>query len=133
RNILVYRFILRSYVDAVMASAELQELSATLVVEQRRRSDEMMALLARNGLVDGRAIARATYLHEQGRMISDGWLNAAAFNPALKGDLAIVLHYAKVGVALLEPYCTPKGARQMRRILAGDHDEEVRPAPRGAR
>jgi hypothetical protein len=109
-----------------MASADLQRLEAKLAIERRRRSDEMMARLARNGLVDGRAIARARYLHEQGQMISSGWLNAAAFNPALRGDETIVLHYAKVGVALLEPYCTPKGARQMRQILAGDHDAPPR-------
>jgi len=129
RNILGYRFVLLSYVDAVMASPELQELNASLFRKRRAREEEMMDLLARNGYLDRRAFAaRAEYLYEQGDMISSGWLTADALRPGgRRDDETVVLHYAKVGCALLEPYCTPKGARQMRRVLAGAHDKDLQP------
>jgi AcrR family transcriptional regulator len=126
RNTLGYRFVLLSYVDAVMASPELQRLDASFQGKRRQRMEAMMELLARNGHLDRRAFnARAEYVHEQGEMISSGWLTADALRPGRRGDEAVVLHYAKVGCALLEPYCTPKGARQMRQILAGSHDEDL--------
>jgi AcrR family transcriptional regulator len=129
RNILQYRFVLLSYVDVVLASPELQKLEVDLAPARRRRSDTMLALLADGGWLDRRRLARATYLYEQGQMISSGWLAAAALTPGAKDDDDVVLHYAKVGAALLEPYCTPKGARQMRRILAGGYDAEKAARP----
>lgn len=123
RNMLAYRFILLSYADAVTASPELVRFEASLQIERRRRSDAMVARLAANGYVDGERAARAEHLYEQGAMVSSGWLVAASLRPDLRGDDgAAVLHYAKVGCALLEPYCTPKGARQMVEILAGAYD-----------
>jgi AcrR family transcriptional regulator len=124
RNILDYRFALLSYVDTVMASEELQRLEASFRVKRRQRSDAMMRLLAQNGYLDQRAFdARAEYVHEQGELISSGWLSAEVLQGSRRGDEATVLHYAKVGCVLLEPYFTPRGARQMKQILAGTHDE----------
>jgi AcrR family transcriptional regulator len=126
RNILRYRFIQLSYVDAMTVSAELSEMETTLWVKRRRRNQTMMDLLARSGHLDARKFgARAEYLHEQGQMISSGWLTAAKLRPELRDERQIVLHYAKVGVALLEPYCTPKGAKEMRRILAAEYDRDT--------
>lgn len=130
RNILRYRFVLLSYVDAVRASPELQQLDASLRVKRRRRFDVMIHLLAEGGYIEGRVVAaRADYLHEQGEMISSGWLAAAALQPGrFPDDDAIVLHYAKVGCVLLEPYCTPKGTAELSQILAGDLDKALLPA-----
>jgi AcrR family transcriptional regulator len=120
RSTLDYRFILLSYADAVAASPSLQEIDARLAVRRRRRYAEMIAALDRNGHVDGRRIApRLAVLAEQGEMIASGWLAASRFHPELRGDEAIIAHYAKLGCALLEPYCTPKGKRKLRRLLAG--------------
>ncbi|XYI01042.1 TetR/AcrR family transcriptional regulator [Sorangium sp. So ce1128] len=134
RNILRYRFVLLSYVDAVMASPKLLELEAALRIKRRRRHDALIDGLVRGGYLDRRAVSRARYLDEQGQMISSGWLRAAELR-GWHDDQAIILHYAKVGTALLEPYCTPKGAREMRKILAGAFDEDLSPpaAPAGAR
>jgi AcrR family transcriptional regulator len=130
RNMLRYRFVLLSYVDAVASSPELARLEASLWAERRRRSDAMVALLVGNGYVDGpRAAARADLLFEQGQLISSGWLSAAALRPDRRDDEAWVLHYAKVGCALLEPYCTPRGARQMAELLAGAYDGPACAAP----
>lgn len=123
RNMLVFRFVLLSYVDAVRASPELRELDAKLWAGRRERYDAMIELLARNGYVRGRAIApRAATLYEIAEMISSGWLGAAALRTNLRDEGAIILHYAKLGMALLEPFTTPRGARQMRRILDGGYD-----------
>jgi len=47
-----------------------------------------------------------------------------------RDDEATIRHFAKVGVALLQPCCTPRGAREMRRILSGDLDRQPEPARR---
>jgi AcrR family transcriptional regulator len=120
RNMLRYRFILVSYVEAVRASPELARLEGRLSVERRRRHDEMVAALVDGGYVKQVPLGRRDRLYEQGVMISSGWLVIGT----LRGlsDEAAVRHFAKLGCALLEPHCTPKGARQMRRLLAGDYD-----------
>jgi hypothetical protein len=63
---------------------------------------------------------RSERLYEQSTMISSGWLRIGT----LRGlsDEAALRHFAKLGCALLEPHCTARGARQMRRLLAGDYD-----------
>jgi len=127
---LAYRFVLLSYVDAVRASPRLLELETSLEAKRRARSDQMMALLCKNGYVDRRRTsARADLIYEQGRFISSGWLAAALLYPEGRDDAQAVLHHAKVGCALLEPYCTAKGLRQMRQILAGAHDGPLPAAP----
>jgi hypothetical protein len=45
----------------------------------------------------------------------------------------VVFHFAKVGTALFEAYCTAKGARELRAILAGAHDHPDGPTPRPRR
>jgi AcrR family transcriptional regulator len=123
RGMLAYRFILVSYVDAVMSSPDLQQLEASLWTERRRGYDAMMERLCRGGYVRRRAFAaRAAYLYEQGEMISSGWLVAATLHAGPRDDQASLLHYAKVGCALLQGYVTPRGARQLSRILAGAYD-----------
>lgn len=122
RNILHYRFVLLSYVDAVRTSPELQALTAKQWVKRRARHDLLVEGLVRGGHLKRRAVmARTEYLFEQGELISSGWLNAATLR-GWSDDQAVVLHFAKVGIALLAPYCTPKGARELRAILAGAHD-----------
>jgi AcrR family transcriptional regulator len=122
RLMLRYRFILLSYVDAVTASPALAKLEASLAIKRRHRHDRMIALLLGNGYLDARAYSpRAQILYEQGQMISSGWLVAAALRGE-RDDDAAVLHYAKIGCALLDPYLTKKGTREMRRILTGKLD-----------
>jgi AcrR family transcriptional regulator len=120
RNMLGYRFILLSYVDAVAASPELAALEAALAKRRRRRHDLMLAALVDNGYVGRAAVARSERIFEQSSLISSGWLAAASLRRWR--DERAVLHFAKLGCALLEPWCTAKGTRQMRRILAGDED-----------
>jgi AcrR family transcriptional regulator len=120
RNMLAYRFVLLSYVDAVGASPPLAALEADLARRRWHRHREMLALLVDNGFVERAVSARSERLWEQGALIASGWLAAAT----VRGwsDERAVLHFAKLGCALLESWCTPKGARQLRRILAGDED-----------
>ena len=66
---------------------------------------------------------RTAALYELGQIVSSGWLLAEALRETPRRDEAAVLHYAKLGCALLEPYCTDKGRRQMRQILNGASDE----------
>ena len=122
RFMLGYRFVLLSYVDAVAASPKLAALDRELRRRRWHRHQQMLRLLVENRFVERAANARSERIWEQGAMISSGWLAAAT----LRGwsDERAVLHYAKLGCALLEPWCTPKGARQLRRILAGDEDKK---------
>src|SRR5947208_2195110 len=83
--------------------------------------------IARAGHLERRAaLARTDLLFEQGELISSGWLNAATVR-GWRDDEETIRHFAKVGVALLEPCCTPRGAREMRRILSGDLDRKPEP------
>jgi len=133
RDLLAYRFVLLSYVDAVRASLELQALAAEHLARRRQRHDLLLEALARAGYLDRRAaLARTDLLFEQGELISSGWLNAATVR-GWRDDEETIRHFAKVGVALLEPCCTPRGAREMRRILSGDLDREPEPARRRKR
>ena len=120
RNMLRFRFVLLSYVEAVKASPHLARLEKRMSVARRRRHDEMLAALVAGGYVERVAIERGDRLYEQGAMISSGWLA----HGTLRGlsDEAAVRHFAKLGCALLEPHCTARGGRQMRRLLAGDYD-----------
>jgi AcrR family transcriptional regulator len=119
-NILVYRFVLLSYVDAVTASPELRKLEASFWPRRRKRHDQMIDLLIKNGYLE--TSARDDFVWEQGSMISGGWLTHASLRPERWSDKQIVVHYAKVGCSVLRPYCTSKGARQMKKILSGDLD-----------
>jgi len=118
RNMVDYRFVLLSYVEAVAASAELAALEKELAARRLRRHEEMLALLVGNGFVERAATARSERIFEQSSFISSGWL-AAARRRGWSDERAIP-HFARLGCALLEPWCTPKGERQMRRILAGE-------------
>lgn len=120
RNMLGYRFVLLSYVDAILASPQLQSLEATMSRKRRQRHQQMLEALIHCGDVDAKTRGRSEVLYEQGAMISSGWLTAAA----LRGmsDEAAVLHYAKLGCALLEPHLTMRGKRQLRQIKEGIHD-----------
>lgn len=120
-NGVAYRFVQLSYADAVAASSELQRLEASLAPKRRARSDRMIARLVENGFIDGRRFApRADVVYEQGQLISSGWMAVAAVQR--RKDADAIPHFAKLGVALLEPYATPKGVRQIRSILAGACD-----------
>lgn len=120
RNMLGYRFVLLSYVDAVTASPRLQAFEAELARKRRQRHERMLEALIQGGYVEARARMRSDIIYEQGVMISSGWLA----NAALRGmpDEVAVLHFAKLGCALLEPYCTPRGKRQLRKIWNQAHD-----------
>ena len=120
RNMLQFRFVLLSYVDAVVASPQLQAFDSALARKRRQRHDQMLEALIDGGYVERRTRTRSETIYEQSGMISSGWLGAAA----LRGwsDERAVLHFAKLGTALLEPFCTPRGQRQMRKILSGEYD-----------
>ncbi len=120
RNMLGYRFVLLSYVDAVTASPQLQAFEADLARKRRQRHQHMLEALIQGGYVEARVRTRSDTIYEQGGMISSGWLA----NAALRGmpDEVAVLHFAKLGCALLEPYCTPRGKRQLRQIWNRAHD-----------
>ena len=124
RDMLTYRFVLLSYVDAVRTSPELQALAAEQLARRRQRHDLLLEALSRAGDLDRRAaLARTDLLFEQGELISSGWLNAATLR-GWHDDEETIRHFARVGVALLEPCCTPKGARELRRIVSGALDRE---------
>src|SRR5205085_2114784 len=108
-------------------SAALRELNAQLAARRRQRSHGMIHALVRDGELRRPALRRSDVLHEQGEMISSHWLSASALRDDLADDRAAALHYAKLGMALLEPWCTAAGLRSMRRVLAGDHDAEAWP------
>lgn len=120
RNMLDYRFVLLSYVDAVTASPSLRALEERLAKKRRRRHGDMLEALIRCGYLDWRVRVRSEIIYEQSAMISSGWLAAAALR-GLDEEVA-VRHFAKLGCALLEPHCTPRGKRQLRQILKGAHD-----------
>ncbi|MFO0615556.1 MAG: TetR/AcrR family transcriptional regulator [Polyangiaceae bacterium] len=128
RNMLAYRFVLLDYVEAIRSSEDIAKEEVRLARIRRERHDKMLAALVENGFVERATLARGDVLYEQSSMISSGWLAAAA----VRGwsDERAVRHYAKLGCALLEPHCTDKGARQMKRILAGDLDSAPRETPR---
>lgn len=122
RDMLEYRCLLLGAAGAVRAPPKLQRLRADLRVRRRERHDLLIRALARGGFIDGpRALRRGRWLFEQGELISSGWLTAATLQ-GRSDDAQIILDYAKVGLALLEPWCTPKGQRQMSRILSGAFD-----------
>lgn len=120
RNMLAYRFVLLGYADALRRSPKLRALEKTLGEKRRERHDVMLGALVHGAWVERRVLARSDVIYEQGAMISSGWLAAAAVR-GWSDDKAIP-HFAKLGCALLEPWCTAKGERMMRRVLAGDLD-----------
>lgn len=122
RNMLPYRFVLLSPIEALRASPRLFELERSLARQRRRRHDVMLARLMKNGWIEPDTAARSGVIYEQSSMISSGWLTVAA----VRGwsDERAVRHFAKLGCALLEPHCTPPGERQMRRVLDGALDQE---------
>lgn len=120
RNMTAYRFVLLGYADAVSRSRRLRKLEATLGEKRRARHDGMLAALVEGEWVEREALARSATLYEQSAMISSGWMSIAA----VRGwtDREAIPHFAKLGCALLEPHCTPKGKKQMRRVLSGELD-----------
>ena len=125
---LPYRFVLLSYSHMVAASPALRRLEQKLWTKRRARYDAMVALLDAGGWVDGKKVrARVRWLYEQGEMIASHWLSAAALRFPGQADHAAILHYAKLGCALLEPHTTARGARQMKKILSGAYDAPPSP------
>jgi AcrR family transcriptional regulator len=123
RNMIDYRFILLSYVDAVRSSKRLQDMEATLRRGRRERHDRLLDGLIKSGCLERtRVLPLTEYLFEHSEMISSGWLKSASLQ-GWTDDEAVVLHYAKVGMALLMPYATPAGAQQIRQILNGTFDQ----------
>jgi len=120
RNMIPYRFVLLGYADAVSRSRPLRKLEATLAEKRRARHDMMLAALALGDWIERDALGRSETLYEQSTMISSGWMSIAA----VRGwrDREAIPHFAKLGCALLEPHCTPKGKKQMRRVLSGELD-----------
>ncbi|HEY1955152.1 MAG TPA: TetR family transcriptional regulator [Polyangiaceae bacterium] len=120
RNMVAYRFVLLGYADAVSRSRRLRKLEATLGEKRRARHEVMLAAMVEGEWIEREALARSEVLYEQSTMISSGWMSVAA----VRGwtDRAAIPHFAKLGCALLEPHCTPKGKKQMRRVLAGELD-----------
>jgi AcrR family transcriptional regulator len=120
QNMVAYRFVLLGYADAVSRSRRLRKLEATLAEKRRARHDVMLAALVLGEWVEHEVIVRSEVIYEQSVMISSGWMSIAA----VRGwtDRQAIPHFAKLGCALLEPHCTPKGKKQMRRVLSGELD-----------
>lgn len=118
RHMLLYRFLLLSRVDAIAASPELQALESELRAGRHARDVMMIDRLVASGCIDRRKFNRAPWLFEIGAMISTYWLADATTRLDIPDDESAVAHYAGLGIALLEPYCTDKGRRQVRKILA---------------
>jgi AcrR family transcriptional regulator len=133
RNLLEYRFVLLGYTEAVAASPALRRLHAEHAAQRERRTGAMIAELVGEGWLAPAVVPRVAVLHEQGEMISSYWLHAAALRDDLRGDRAIVLHYAKLGCALLEPWATTRGKRQLAEIAAGKPDARIWPISDGSR
>ncbi len=126
RGILDYRFLPLSAGEAARASPRLRRLRAALRERRRERHDLLLRALAKGGHLElRRVLPRSGWLFEQGELISSGWVAAAALQ-GRTDDAAVILHYAKVGVALLDPWCTPKGTRELHRILSGACDSRDR-------
>ena len=121
RNMIAYRFVLLGYADGASRSRRLRKLEATLGEKRRERHEAMLGALALGRWIEREALARSEVLYEQSTMISSGWMSAAA----VRGwtDRRAIPHFAKLGCALLEPHCTPKGKKQMRRVLSGELDD----------
>ncbi|HVS78519.1 MAG TPA: TetR/AcrR family transcriptional regulator, partial [Steroidobacteraceae bacterium] len=117
RHMLGYRFVLLGDVDALLASNELVEMGTVLRLKRRQRHEQLLDALMRGGQLNARAArARSDYLFEQSELISSGWLRAAWLRDWRDME-GVIQHYARVGLALLEPYCTVRGRREMRRLL----------------
>jgi hypothetical protein len=116
-----YRFVLMGFGDAASRSRRLRSLEATLGKRRRERQQQMLEGLVEGGWLERGVLARSEVLYEQGMMISSGWMTSAA----VRGwsDREAIPHFAKLGCALFEPYCTAKGKRSMRRVLSGALDE----------
>ena len=130
RNILVYRFLLLSHVDASPQTRAHQRARDTMRSRIHARDQRLLQGLVAAGHLNPRKLAAAPFLQEQVELISSGWL-AMAQRRGWTDDEATVLHYAKVGTALFAPYCTAAGTRQLRRILGGALDAELAPSPPG--
>ena len=117
RHMLGYRFVLLGDVDVLLASNELVEVGSVLRLKRRQRHDQLLEALIRAGQLNARAArARSDYLFEQSELISSGWLRSARLR-GWRDMEGVIQHYARVGLALLEPYCTVRARRQMRRLL----------------
>jgi AcrR family transcriptional regulator len=116
RHMLGYRFVLLGYVEAATGSRELLEMAAALRLKRRTRHEALLEALIRGGALEARPVrARSEMLFEQSELVSSGWLRAAAFRGW--DDERAIQHFARVGLALLEPHCTPRGLRELRRLL----------------
>jgi AcrR family transcriptional regulator len=128
RKILVYRFVLLSHVDASTQTPEHQRARDAMRSRVHARDQRLLKGLVAAGHLNPRKLAAAPFLQEQAELISSGWL-AMAQRRGWTDDGATVLHYAKVGTALLAPFCTAAGTRELRRILVGALDAELAPPP----
>jgi AcrR family transcriptional regulator len=117
RHMLSYRFVLLGDVDAFLASPEVVEVGSALRLKRRQRHGQLLEALIRSGQLNARPVrARSDYLFEQSELLSSGWLRSATLRGWRDMD-AVIPYYARVGLALLEPYCTLRGRREMRRLL----------------
>jgi AcrR family transcriptional regulator len=128
RSILPFRFVLLSHVDARLPTREQQRRRDAMRERVHARDRRLLAGLVAAKHLDPKRLAQAPYLQDQADLISSGWL-AAAQSRGWTDDQQIILHYAKVGTALLAPFCTPTGARELRRVLAGAFDASLASPP----
>lgn len=126
RNILVYRFVLLSHVDASTQTRAHQRARDAMRTRVHARDQRLLQGLVAAGHLNPRKLAAAPFLQEQAELISSGWLTMAQ-RRGWTDDEATVLHYAKVGTALFAPFCTAAGTRELRRILDGALDAELAP------
>lgn len=132
RNHLAYRFYQLSYVDILRHSPELKAMEASLAERRRQRTQAMLDRLVQAGSLDAARLAgRADRLHEQLTVFMTSWLRAAEVYMPGRSDEEALIHYAKLMMALLEPFCTAAGEAEIKAILAGARDTEIL-APQGS-
>jgi AcrR family transcriptional regulator len=125
KNHLQYRFYLLSYVDVMRASEELRAVEHSLSDARRRRTETFMRRLIEEGYLEARLTPRMERLHEQWTILMMSWLRSVETEWPRRSDREALEHYAKLVIALFEPFCTPQGEAQMEGILSGRFDEEV--------
>ncbi|MDP2310262.1 MAG: TetR/AcrR family transcriptional regulator [Pseudomonadota bacterium] len=118
RNHLHYRFATVGYVDALAGSDELRENERLLNVVRRARFDRFVQALIEAGVLSPSTEGpRRDRLRDQVTVMMRGWLIHAEIQQADDNVDVLIDRYAKLVVAVFEPYCTPLGLAQLATIL----------------
>jgi AcrR family transcriptional regulator len=124
RNQVAYRFIFHSYVDSMRSSPELAALEKKREKRRRKNLDLVTDRCVESGLLDKKLLAeRRERIRDMFTILLRGWLATSEFSDVRRTTEGSIAHHAKLAVALYEPCCTPRGRRQLERVMEGDFDE----------